>query len=339
MEKIKLGIDMGNKNLKIATQQVEAHEIPIAYREQDKYWYENEPVGENMEKVKYRNRYYLVGVQGRSGLPQNKGDKNVREIANMFKLVGLARELRLRNEKAGNFYVVTGTPLNDYEALKDDYLELMLSKDGKVEKIELDGKEYEILVEKAEITKQAAAVAPTLKDWKNDNLLLVDFGGGTLDIAYFVRGTQERYMTIDFPLNELLEKLGNVLNMYGLGLPRPDELDSGFLLTMEEVILNGEYAGVKTINVDGKEVLIADFCNDWLQSRVNSVIEDIKTRLNLSDNVAKSIRVHYLGGGSKLLRKQLETNATFGNKEVTKEPHFANVRAYNTIANVRNWDV
>lgn len=334
---IKLGLDMGNKNLKVYSGK-EAHEIPIAYREKDQYWYENETIGDNMEKVKYKNRYYLVGVQGRSGLPQNKGDKNVREVANMFKLVGLARELRLRNETEGEFYIVTGTPLNDYQANKQDYLDLMISKDGETEIIELDGKEYKILVSKADVTKQAAVVAPTLENWKDDNLLLVDLGGGTLDIAYFVRGTQERYMTIDFPLNELLEQLGNTLNGYGLGLPRPDELDSGFLLTMEEVILNGSYVGIDHIDVNGEKVNLKGFCDNWLQSRVNSVIEDIKTRLNLSDTVAKTIRVHYLGGGAKLLREQLINNNTFGNKEVTRDPHFANVKAYNTLANVKGWD-
>lgn len=334
---IKLGIDMGNKNLKVYSGE-KPHEIPIAFREQDQYWYENEPVGDNMEKVKYKGRYFLVGVQGRSGLPQNKGDRGVRETANMFKLVGLARELRLRNETKGEFYVVTGTPLNDYESNKNDYLDLMLSKDEEIEEIQLNGKKYEILVSKADITKQAAIVAPTLENWKNGHLLLIDLGGGTLDIAYFTRGTQERYLTIDFPLNELLEQLGNVLNGYGLGLPRPDELDSGFLLTMEEVILDGNYLGVESIVVDNKEINLQDFCNTWLQSRINSVIEDVKTRLNLSDTIAKNVRVHYLGGGAKLLRTQLIENQTFGNKEVTSDPHFANVKAYSILANNKGWD-
>ena len=335
---IKLGLDMGNKNLKVYSGNEEPHEIPIAYREQDAYWYENEPIGTGMEKVKYKGRYFLVGVQGKSGLPQNKGDKNVRDIANMFKLVGLARELRLRNETEGEFYVVTGTPLNDYQSNKDDYLDLMLSKDGEVETIELNGKEYKILVSKADVTKQGAVVAPTLDNWKEDQLLLIDLGGGTLDIAYFIRGTSERYLTIDFPLNELLEELGNTLNGYGLGLPRPDELDSGFLLTMEELILKGEYLGIDQIQIDGKEINLKQFCNEWLQTRINSVIEDIKTRLTLSDTVAKNIRVNYLGGGAKLLKEQLIANETFQNKEVTKEPHFANVKAYNTLANVKGWD-
>lgn len=334
---IKLGIDMGNKNLKVCSGE-NPHEIPIAYREQDKYWYENEPVGDNMEKVKYKGRYFLVGVQGKSGLPQNKGDKGVREIANMFKLVGLAKELRSRNETKGEFYVITGTPLNDYESNKNDYLDLMLSKNEEIEEIELNEKKYEILVSKADVTKQAAIVAPTLNNWKDGHLLLIDLGGGTLDVAYFIRGTQERYLTIDFPLNELLEQLGNILNGHGLGLPRPDELDSGFLLTMEEVILDGNYLGVDSIIINNKEVKIQDFCNTWLQSKVNSVIEDVKTRLNLSDTVAKNVRVHYLGGGAKLLRKELIENKTFGNKEVSSDPHFTNVKTYNILANNKGWD-
>ena len=66
-----------------------------------------------------------------------------------------------------------------------------------------------------------------------------------------------------------------------------------------------EYIGVNSITVNNEEISLKSFCNNWLQSRINAVIEDIKTRLNLSDTVAKNIRVHYLGGGAKLLKTQL----------------------------------
>lgn len=326
---INIGLDIGNKNLKVGSEKG-CHEIPVAYREKDSYWYENEPIGEGMEKVKYKDRYFLVGIQGKSGLPQNKGDKNIRDISNMFKLVGLARELRLRNETEGAFNVVTGTPLNDYNAFKDDYMDLMISKEDEI--IQLNKVDYKIRVEDAIISKQGAVVAPTLNNWGDGHLLLIDLGGGTLDVAYFVKGTQDRYLTIDLPLNELLEELGNDLNSYGLGLPRPDELDSSYLDTIEDVVLNGEYMNIRDIEIEGNRVPIKDYCSQWLQPRVDSIIADIKIRLNMSNTVAQNSQVHYLGGGAKLLRDQLINNQTFKNKTITSEPMFDNVKAYYTIA-------
>ena len=129
-EIIKLGLDIGNKNLKICGESGVPHEIPVAYKLSNKYDYENEQDNDNMEKVFYNDKYYTVGLQCSEGLPQNKGAIGVREIANMFKLVGLARELRNLSKTEGEFYIVTGTPVMDYDELEKDYYDLMISKDG-----------------------------------------------------------------------------------------------------------------------------------------------------------------------------------------------------------------
>ena len=135
MEIIKAGVDIGNKNLKVCAEEGQAHEIPASYRIIDEYDYINGTNKEDVEKVKYNNKYYLVGLQCQNGLPRNKGDKSTREIANMIKLVGLARELRRQNKTKGEFYVVTGTPVSDYDAYKDDYVDLFLTK-GAIPKME-----------------------------------------------------------------------------------------------------------------------------------------------------------------------------------------------------------
>lgn len=333
---MKLGLDIGNKNLKICSDKDKPHEFPVAYREITSDEYINEAVGgEQTDKVKYLNKHYLVGLQCQNGLPRNKGDIKHREIANMFKLIGLAKDLELNNKAEGCFKVVTGTPVADYEEFKDDYFDLMISKGSEFEIIEVNHKEYKIKVEDAYIVKQSACLAPTIPNWKQSDLLIVDFGGGTLDIAHFKKGVKQEYLTIDFSLNNQLAELGRQLNVYKLGLPRANTLDSGFISLMEEVILNGRYQNETTITINGIAKDLKTYCAEWLQQKIDVLIDDVIIKLNLSASDCKATAIYYIGGGVKLLRNQLRRNDSFENIIVMENPQYANVMAYLIAATVR----
>lgn len=335
---IRVGVDIGNKNLKICAEEGQAHEIPASYRIVDEYDYKNGISRPDMEKVKYNGEFYFVGLQCQNGLPHNKGDKGSRELASMIKLVGLARELRRQGLNKGRFYVASGTPVNDYDEYRQDYMDLLITQGDQYEIIELNGELFEIRVEDAILTKQSACVAPTIPNWKKSDFVLADFGGGTLDVAHFQRGVRGRYITIDFPLNQILEELGNRLNVYRLGIsPRPNMMDSGFIHTMEEIILKGRYRNLTSISVDGSQVSLKEFCSKWLQDRVDATIEDIKIKLRLSDTDSQHIPVYYVGGGAKLLATELANNNTFTNKNIVENPHFANVSIYQIMASKNNW--
>lgn len=334
---IKLGMDIGNKNLKVCGEDGVPHEIPVAYEISNKFDYESEP-HDSIERVFYNGVYYVVGLQCTQGLPQNKSDIDFREIATMFKLVGLARELRRLSETKGEFYVVTGTPVEDFDQFQEGYKDLMLSKNNEYEKIEMNGIEYSIKVSKTNITKQSACVAPILPNWKEDDFIIVDLGGGTLDLAYFQRGIKERYHTMNFSLNRILEELGNVLNVYDLGIKRPNAQDSGFIRTMEEIVLDGLYKTKPFIVVEGEHRELKQFCSEWLQVKVDSVVRDIKVGLNLSATDSQLTQVYYIGGGSKLLAEMLAKNTGFLKKKVLDQPHFMNVILYHKIATVIDWE-
>lgn len=335
---INLGMDIGNKNLKVCGSENNSHEIAIAYKEISKYDYENESVGEGMEKVKYNNKYYFVGLQCQGGIGQNKGAVEYREIANMFKLIGLARELRKQGVHHADFNIVTGTPVLDWDAYKDGYKDLMLSKDSNYETIELNGVEYTVRVLDCIVTKQSACIAPTIPNWKEQDFILVDLGGGTLDLAYFQQGTKKEYDTVDFSLNEILADLGNKLNSHGLGLPRPNSLDSNFINLMENIISDGMYRKETSITIENNQVNLRDFTDDYMQEKIDKVLEEIKIKLRLSNTDSKYIYVFYLGGGAKLLQHQLNKNKTFGNVKVLQNPEFANVVAYQKMANSKRWE-
>lgn len=330
------GVDIGNKNYKLSIEE-EEFEFPIAYLEIDDYTFKDGEVGFGTKKVKYNDKNYLVGLGCDRILPRNKGDKNYKEVANMIKLTGLAEFLERKNLEEGSFKLVSGTPLSDYDEYKKDYEELLVDK--KPELIQIDGKEYKIQVLDSHISKQCAAVAPTIPNWKEkENLILIDLGGGTADIAYFRMGSVIRYMTVDFTLNKIMEDLGNYLNSLGLGLMRPNETDSGFLHTIEKVVKDGKYLEITSLEVDGTVVTLSDVINKWLQIEVDRVIESISLRLDLSEAIKNSAQVYYFAGGTLLLRKELSNNQTFKNKIVLERPEFANVKSFSTIAKLREWN-
>lgn len=335
-EKIfKGGVDIGNKNYKISIDE-ENFEFPIAYREISEYSYKNEEVGRGTKKVFYNGKYYIVGLECNNVLPKNKGNKDFINEAMMIKLTGLGEFLKRKGINKGEFNLVMGTPINDFEEFQGDYMDLLLDDD--FQSIIVDNEEYSIKVSKAHVTKQCAAVAPTIKNWKDKpNLILIDLGGGTADIAYFRNGTVVRYITIDFTLNKIMEELGTYLNGFDLGLMRPDETDSGYLDIMEQVIKEGRYLNVSTLEVDGETKSLEEVITEWLQVRVDEVINNIYIRLGLSKTVKNAADVYYFGGGAKLLRKELSQNETFANKTIIEDPEMANVKAYDTIANVREW--
>lgn len=336
MELFQGGVDIGNKNYKVSMND-KKFEFPIAYTKIDEYYYKNETTGDGTKKVKFNDNYYLVGLECNGILPKNKGDHSFREVANMIKLTGLAEFLGQKNLSSGKFKLVTGTPLSDFDGYKKDYKDFLI--DEEVQTIEVNGQTYNIQVTHAFISKQCAAVAPTISGWKEkEHLILIDLGGGTADIAYFRRGTVVRYITIDFPLNKIMEDLGNYLNGLGLGLMRPDETNSGFLHTMEKVIKEGNYLNVTSLNTEGISMNLSEIINKWLQSKVNNLIESIALRLDLSEAVRNAAEVYYFAGGSLLLRRELSENQTFRNKTVLDEPEFANVKAFDTLAQVREWD-
>ena len=173
--------------------------------------------------------------------------------------------------------------------------------------------------------------------WKEKEFVIVDFGGGTLDIAYFIKGAKKQYDTIDFSLNQVLTDLGNILNDYKLGIPRPNILDSGFIKIMEDIIYTGQYKYVSTITIEGNQYDIKKFVDTYLQAQIDKIMEEIKIKLKISNTDAKYIDVFFIGGGAKLSNNQILQNKTFANKKIIENPQFANVEAYAKIAKSKRW--
>lgn len=333
----KIGLDMGNKNIKIGGTDEKPYEFPVAYEEINIFDYENETNGSNVYNVKYKNKFYRVGAKGITGLPKNKGEVRFRDIANMLKLTALAVELKRNGETKGEFLVVTGTPIEDYDSFKKNYEELFKSPKDQYEEIEVNRERFEIKVEDVYIAKQCSVAKPLIPGIEKGHVLFLDWGGGTLDGAYYIDNTLVDKKTLDYPLNETLERLGYYLKTHGIGIDRPNAYNSLFLKDMEQVVLNGKYLATTTVKVNDEIIDIKEFANEFLKEDVEKIINDIILQFNFSEDQLKALKTIHFGGGAKLLRLPLSENKTFKEKIVVENPEFLNVEAYRKFAQLREW--
>lgn len=328
-----IGFDLGNRYAKVFAEDYK-DEMIVAWRAVSEEEYNSTEASDGIAKVKYNEKHHLVGNVGNTGINmRNKGAAEVRELSNFVKLVMIARYLKTQNRLDDlECKIVTGTPYDDFDKTRQDYSTLMLSKE--VETIEMDGVQYRIKVTDVEVTKQGACVILTLPNRKSENYLIWDFGGETLDVSYFENGIRIRGLTIDFSLNRTLVEIGKDLNHY-IDVDRPSLLDARYQKSIEKLILTGKYKNTSIIKIDDKPVELNNYVHLYLQEKTDRVISDAVNELDLNKTTLSNLTNIFVGGGSKLLEKELLKNTLLNNKRVQEEPEYSNARAYYKIGKTR----
>jgi len=330
----KVGLDFGNRYGKIKSNNT-TEEIILTWREISEEEYNSATSKEGIERVKYNDKYYLIGETGTKGInSKNKGNKKERYYANMIKLVLLAKDMKNNRLTEQEYYVVTGTPYDDYEGYKQDYIDLILSPNGEFEIIEIDGKEYKIKVSGVYITKQSSSVSLTLPDRLEKNYLLWDFGGGTLDVVYYQKGTRIKGITKEFSINELFVELGKELRKYSTDFQRPDYNNAEFMKDMEILVSEGRYKKATTLEYQGKQIKLQEIVDEFIVEKLNYTIADILEQLHLKKmHLEDIINVHF-GGGAKLLYPYIAKNEDLIHSKLAEKPEYRNVLAYYEIAQI-----
>jgi hypothetical protein len=328
-----IGLDLGNRYAKVFGEDYK-DELFVAWRKVSEEEYNSTEALEGIAKVKYKDKFYLIGNVGNTGINmKNKGAVEVREFSNFIKLVMIARYLKEHDRTEDtDCKIVTGTPYDDYDKTRQDYSSLMLSKD--VELIEMDEVEYKIKVTEVDVTKQGACVILTLPDRKSANYLIWDFGGETLDVSYFENGIRIKGLTIDFSLNRTFVEVGKDLNHY-IDVDRPSLLDARFQKSIETLIFTGKYKNTTVIKIDDKPVELDTYVHSYLQEKTDRVISDAINELDFNKTTLSNLTNIFVGGGSKLLEKELLNNSLLNNKRVQEEPEFSNARSYYKIGKTR----
>lgn len=339
------GIDIGNKYAKLVGKGILAGEnfmdqLIISWKQINKKEYESDEKVDGIEKIKYKDKYYRVGLGGVKGIVSpNKGDEESKEMANMFKLIMLARYLRKLGNAEGIFKVLTGVPYDDYENYYSQYLELFKSADDEFEIIEMNGTEYKIKVENAEVTKQGSCVIYTLPNRKTETYLIWDYGGGTLDVSYYINGVRKDGITKNFSLNHLYEEFAKQLRNDGFDIERPNKHNSDFIKDMEKIKIHGDYAGITEIKIDDKIISLKDYADKWFQTPLDDVVAEVIDYLEITKAKMHQAKQVFVGGGAKIFKEQIDNNKQIpGGFTEAKAAEFRNAIAYYELAKViKTW--
>lgn len=338
-----VGLDLGNRYAKLYSEICNdsnektyyKDELIVSWRHVSASDFIAAEMMEGVTKVKYKDLYYLVGNIGNTGISnRNKGFLDVAEQSNMIKCTLLARYLATFGKKEGYFGIVTGTPYDDYEKNQNDYIKFMISKDA--ETIELDGVVFKMMVREVKTTKQGACVIHTLEDRRTSNYLIWDFGGETLDVSYFEHGHRIAGLTSDFSMNRLYVELAKELNVY-FDVDRPKLLDARSQKSMETLSMQGVYRGITEVEIDGTIVSLAMYIHAFYAKRVSSIVKHTINELDINRTALNNLTNVFVGGGSKVIEKELSLISELKNKRFFEDPQYANVIAYFKIGQ-KEWE-
>lgn len=333
-----VGIDLGNRYAKLYTEhgnQEYSDEFMVSWKEKSEEDYHNQEINKTVTKVKYQGKFYFVGECGETGITnKNKGDESVIHDSKMVFLTLLARCMTHYGCSVQSFKVVTGTPYDYHKAHSEDYKRLMICQN---EVIEVDGHRCTITVLDCGVTRQGACIIYTIPERATSNYLIWDFGGETLDVTYFEKNMRiNGFSSLTFSLNRLFVEIGHELQAHKLEIDHPDMLDGRYQKSIETLFLEGHYYNTKVMKVNGKNVSIEEFCQDWIGKKFDAEVAKVIDTLRINKIVFGNALNYFVGGGAKILERSINANKQIpDDKKVlftVPPPQFANTMAYYTLA-------
>lgn len=168
-----IGIDHGNRNIKTAGGSVFSASVqPVSTRP------------DSLENVlEYQNRSYFIGC----GVPvMERVDKTENEDYYILTLAALAMELKSRKLTSASVRMGTALPPRRFQSQKDGFRKY-LSRTKELH-FRFEGIHYHVTLENVYVFMQGHVVIHTLLEEIPGFCLLVDIGGGTVDLVGFVDG-------------------------------------------------------------------------------------------------------------------------------------------------------
>lgn len=167
-----IGIDHGNRNMKTANCVFSAAVQPILTKP------------DSLENIlEYQNKFYYIGGQVPS---MERVDKTVNEDYYLLTLAALAKEMKHRSLTNAAVKLGTALPPRRFQNQKDAFKKY-LSKTKELH-FRFEGVHYHVSLENVYVFMQGHVVIHTLLDEIPGFCLLVDIGGGTVDLVGFVDG-------------------------------------------------------------------------------------------------------------------------------------------------------
>jgi plasmid segregation protein ParM len=202
---------------------------------------------------------------------------------------------------------VCGLPINQFKANKDALEDLVMSK--RVREINFNG-EHEprkIIITDFKVYPEAVGAYYSLNT--NDDVIIVDIGGRTTDIAYIVDKKLMNSSTIVAGTLNIYKDIADRLNAaHGLDLDIP---------TVDRVMDRGY------LEIDGTKADLS-FITEILKKNFTKINDDLSMKFP-----SRTEKIILVGGGSKLFEKAFKKR--YLNCYVADNPVFANAIGFKRV--------
>ena len=201
--------------------------------------------------------------------------------------------------------VVCGLPINQY---KDNYkyLEDLISK-NKIKKLKLNGKERTIVIENFKVYPEGIGAYYNLNI--NEDVILIDIGGRTTDIAYIADNKHQKSSTVAVGTLNIYKSIADTVNSkYSLDLALKD---------IDRIIDRGN------LTIDG-EKLNLNFITEILKTNFMKIKEDLDFKFNV-----RTEKIILVGGGSKLFGKAFMNR--YSNCNIADDPIYSNAKGFEKV--------
>jgi plasmid segregation protein ParM len=253
--------------------------------------------------IEYENKKYYIG-EGAFETELNKANKD-----NFLPLLLTCIALNSSKENAFS-QVVCGLPINQYKANKDILEELVLKKRVREVKLNNEIDYRKIIITDFAVYPEGIGAYYSLNT--PDDVIIVDIGGRTTDIAYIVDKKLKASATIAVGTINIYKDIADELNsLHTLDLDIP----------AAERILNKGY-----FEIDGGRVDLS-FVTDILKRNFAKINDDLTMKFPV-----RTEKIVLVGGGYKLFERAFKNR--YSNSYVADNPIYANSIGFRKVADM-----
>jgi len=256
--------------------------------------------------VEYNNRTYLIGNDdGFTSIEQTRDKDAIFHIC-LYTAIAATMSSTIDN----NVRVVTGLPTQFFAEQKSALIKAL---ENRRVFMKFNGETRNFTITKVIVFPQSAGLFLYDKSLVEKDTLVIDIGGGTLDIAYMSNGQFKEGRTYPLGVNYTYDILLQELSKYGVNYSNR--------MKAEQIISD------KTIFVEGREVDVKKDIDNVLNLRSKEIVNAIKQAF---PEQSKYSRFVFIGGGALLLKNYLS------DYRVLDDAQMINVKIYDIIGNSKN---
>jgi len=244
------------------------------------------------------------------------GDRNIQnnKCESEMNYVTTLTNLSMCNEDSYN--LVVGLPIDQYKAQCEKFKETILSYNGY--EVIYKGKLMNFVINDVYVLPQGIGALLSMKTIPDGNVIIFDWGGMTIDIAYieFIYGNPKLIKSVTWAegIQKIYGKLiGKVNEKYDLTLN---------ISEAENILVHGLF-------IDGTEVSL-EFLTDTISEYVAPIVRDFKVNFP-----AVTTQIYMTGGTSTIKLIYCEFIKYFMSAKIIDNSQFANAIGYGNVAEQR----